>query len=322
MPALPRPRAAIAAVALAVLPRAAHAQPADLGWRSRATVLARENPVALAADVELRHRWRLHGATHPLLAGNHVQLAGGATVTPVSLGPAVRVELQPLSILTLGAAYEPILYFGAGGQARSFPSPRARLGGGAFRPVVEGNGGAYSLVVHRFTLRAALQARAGAFAVRAAAAASRVEADLRGDDRVLYEPGQDILVYRRGWVLQGDLDLLWLAGDRLAAGARGTLVTAFYPPDAFAAGDRRDLHERTTLRVGPVARVALFRGRGGLWDEGHLLAGCQWWLAHPDRAGGSSPAVVPTAMVAFQVSGGPPGLGGGATRPSTAAPSP
>lgn len=306
---MPKHLRPIIAAALGLLAWIALAPPARAeeaeGWRSTALLLGRVNPVGLAADLELAYGRRLYGATHPLAARNGARVAGGVEVTPTSVSPRLGVELRPLSVLTLGVEYEPKLYTGALGGAQSYPSARARLGGGAFAPVADGPGGGDALTVHRLVLRGALQARAGRVAARAAVEATRVEARLHGDDRVIYDPGRDILVYRRGWVAQGDLDVVWLAGDDLTLGVRTTLVTAWYPRDAFADGDRRGLRERTTLRAGPLARWTVFRGRGGLLDEGTVIAAAQWWLAHPDRAGRSSPQAVPLAMMAFQVAGAP-----------------
>jgi hypothetical protein len=295
----------IATLALLSVPCVALAQEVGLGWRWTETLAARMNPVGLAAEMEFSHRRRIYDASSPLFSSNHAQLGGSLQVTPASVAPALGLELQPLSVLTIRAAYSPIFFFGASGMARSYPSPRVRLGGGAFRPVADGTGGAYALTVHQLVLGSSVQARMNAVVMRLRVEAARVEADLHGDDRVFYDPGRDILVHRRGWVLQGDLDVLWIAHRRLLLGARDSVVTAWYPPDAFAAGDRGALRERATHRLGPVARYALFRSRGGTFDEGNVVVAAQWWLAHPDRAGRSSPAAVPLLQVALQVSGGP-----------------
>jgi hypothetical protein len=305
---MPNHLRSIVAAALGVLAWIALAPPARAeeaeGWRSTALLLGRMNPVGLAADLELAYGRRLYDAAHPLCARNGARVAAGVEVTPTSVSPRLGVELRPLSVLTLGVEYEPKRYTGALGGAQSYPSARARLGGGAFGPVAEGPGGGYALTVHRLVLRGALQAKAGRVAARAAVEATRIEARLHGDDRVLYDPGRDILVYRRGWVAQGDLDVVWMAGDDLTLGVRTTAVTAWYPQDAFADG-RPGLRERTTLRAGPLARWTVFRGRGGLLDEGSVIAAAQWWLAHPDRAGRTSPQAVPLALAVVQVSGAP-----------------
>lgn len=299
-----RPCAFTALAVLALLPCAGLAQEAELGWQSTETVGARMNPVALAADVELRYRHRLYQDSRPLLSLNHAQVDGGLQVTPAAVAPSFGLELQPLSVLTLRVAYEPVLYFGTSGMAQSYPSPRVRLGGGAFHAVADGPGGAYALTVHQLVLSGSLQARVKAVAVRVRVEAARVQADLHGDDRVVYDGARDILVYRRGWVLQNDVDLLWFASDRLVLGARHTRVTAWYPQDAFAAGDRGTLRDRTTSRLGPLARYTVFRGRGGVVDEWNVIVAAQWWLAHPDRTGRTSPAAVPLAHLAFQLTGG------------------
>lgn len=300
------PAALLALAGLAVGPPA-RAEEAE-GWRTTALVLGRMNPVGLAADLELARGWRLYDAGHPLYARNGARVAGGMEVTPTSFSPRMVVELQPLSVIALGVGYEPKLYTGALGGAQSYPSPRVRLGGGAFRPVADGPGGGSALLVHRLVLHGALQAKVGSLAARAAVEAIRVEARLHGEDRVLYDPGLDLVVYRHGWMAQGDLDVVWLAGDDLTLGVRTTLARAWYPPDAFARGDRRGPRERTTLRAGPLARWTVFHrrgGRGALQEQGSVIAAVQWWLAHPDRAGRSSPQAVPLALVALQVTGAP-----------------
>lgn len=296
------PRAALLAVLGLV---AVQARGEDPAWRTGALVAGRMNPVALATDVELAWQRRLYDAAHPALSLNQVRVAGAVELTPASISPSVNVDVQPLSILALGVGYAPVYFTGGFGLAQSYPSPRARLGGGAFREVADGPGGPYRLLVHRLLLRGALQARVKDLAVRAGVEATRFEARLHGGDRVVYDGDHDLLVDPHGWAAQADLDLAWIRGEDLVLGLRTTLVTAWYPPAAFPAGDRGRLRERTTARVGPFGRKVLFRGRGGLLDEGAIIAAAQWWLAHPDRAGRSSPQAVPLAFVALQLSGRP-----------------
>jgi hypothetical protein len=297
--------AAAAALALALtFPSPARAQAPDLGWRTTATLFGQVNPRSLAADVRLRHRQALYDDERPLLALNHLETSAGLTVSPAGLIPSIGVEVQPLSVLTLGVAYAPAFYFGTSGLAQSYPSPRARLGGTALGGIRGGPGGSYALGVHQLVLSGALQARVKAVALRAALSVTRLQADLHGDDRVVYDPLHDLLVYRSGWVAQGDTDLVWFASPRLVLGVRHSLVTAWYPAAAFPASEPR-LRSRTTSRLGPLARYALWKGHGGLADEGSVVAAAQWWLAHPDRTGRTSPAAVPLAFVALQVSGGP-----------------
>lgn len=292
-----------AALALAT-PTLAEDAAAEPALRVTETVLGQVNPRSLAVDARLRQRWPLYRDARPWLAQNHAQIEGAVTVSPATASPALGVELQPLSVLALGAAYEPIAFLGTSGLAQSYPSPRARLGGGALEATRAGPGGSYALLLHQLVLRGALQAQVGDVAARAEITAARVEAALHGGDRVVYHPVYDLLVYRRGWVAEGDLDLAWFASDRLLLGLRQAVLAAWYPPAAAPPGEAR-LRSRTTARLGPLVRWTLFRGRGGLADEGALIASAQWWLAHPDRAGRTSPQAVPLALLALQLSGTP-----------------
>jgi hypothetical protein len=174
--------------------------------------LAAMNPGSLYLQPSVIYRRALYDARAPVLSHNEWALQVGLGLSTASLRPLVRLTVLPLSILRLWVAYEGEGYFGTSGFARSFPSPASDYGRGLFSPPPDGpagSTGAYSLWVNRFELGARPQVQLGPWLARSSWRAVRYEANLRGGDRVLYDPWVDTVVYAHGWAVQSDTDLAY-----------------------------------------------------------------------------------------------------------------
>ncbi|MDF2693192.1 MAG: hypothetical protein K0S65_1575 [Labilithrix sp.] len=298
-------RSALLAAALVLSATAARADepvPAS-SLRYTNTLGAQMNPRALGDDVRIRYRHRLYAGEGTLFEQNFVGAFGGVALGAGVLRPIVGLELQPLSALTLGVSYNPMLYLGAFGLAQSYPSPKSDYGSGAIAAPADGPGGSYALFVHQVTLHGSLQGKAGALVFRNAVRATYFHADPHEGDRVLYDPSFDVAVYRRGWALQNDSDAGIVFNKHLVAGLRHTLVVTWYPSGAFASGEPTETHDSPTSRVGPFASYTFFERRGGTVDSASLSSVVQWYVAHRYRTGEASPAALPLAGLAFTVSG-------------------
>ncbi|WP_394829280.1 hypothetical protein [Pendulispora albinea] len=282
----------------------AESPPAERPLRYTNTVGVQLNPRLGGDEFRIRYRRRLYEGGDSLLGRqNFAGAFGGVAIGAGALRPVIGFELQPLSVLSLGVAYNPVYYLDTFGVAQSYPSPGAHYGSSALGAPNDGPGGSYALFVHQLTLNASLQAKLGALFVRSAVRATHVHAELHGGDRVLYDPTSDVVVYRRGWVLQNDSDLGVFLSPKLLIGARHTLVATWYPRGAFGPGEPRDAHDSPTSRVGPLGSYTFFEGRGGVLDTASVSLVLQWYLAHRFRTGESSPAAVPLAGLAFSFSG-------------------
>ncbi|HKA89358.1 MAG TPA: hypothetical protein VKE22_16940 [Haliangiales bacterium] len=276
---------------------------------------AQANPGAIGVAAQARWCRPLYETEGPLAAGNgvavHAELAFGLKAGRTTLG----VELQPLSILSLGVAYRATLYPGILGLPQSYPSPGADYRSTLFSPPEEGPGGSYALVVHQLVLDGTLQAKLGPILMRSSTRASLFHADLHGDDRVFYEPGLDIVVYRNGWALQNDSDVAYAVGDHLIVGVRHTLVEAWYPTGAYPPLEPRDNPNTPTSRIGPIVRWTFFDRGSGWLESASVGAVVQWYVTHRFRTGEAVGGAVPlvgigltlTTRVSLTAPGTPPG---------------
>jgi hypothetical protein len=293
----------VGALALSTTVAAADEPSPESSLRYTNTLGAQANPRMLADDFRIRYRHRLYHREGALFEQSFVGGFAGVAVGAAGLRPIVGLELQPLSVLTLGVSYGPTVYFGAFGLAQSYPSPRSDYSSGVVAAPKDGPGGSQSLVAHQVTMSASLQAKIGPLFLRNAARGMYVHVNVFDGDRVVYDPVADVTVYRRGWALQNDSEVGYFFGKRFVAGMRHTLVVAWYPSGAFAAGEAREVHDSPTSRLGPIASYTLFEGRGGAVDSAAVAGVAQWYIAHRFRTGEVTPAAMPLVGVALSLTG-------------------
>lgn len=266
------------------------------------TIVVQMNPRLFAEDLRMRYAHRLYDSNSKALENNFVAGTAGVTFSGGILRPVIAVDVQPMSILTLGAAYNPTYYWNSFGLGQSYPSPNSDYGSGLFKQPNDGPGGKYAFYVHQLTLSGSLQARVGSVVMRNAARATLASASLHDGDRLFYDPGYDTIVYKNGWVAQNDTDLGYEVPKTVVVGARHSLVLAVYPDGAFLPGEAHHNPNTPTSRVGPFASYTLFADRGGLFDTAKLTLIAQWYIEHRFRTGQSISGAVPLAALAFTVS--------------------
>jgi hypothetical protein len=296
-----------AAPAAADTPDAAH--PFSYEVRAQAAM----NPGSLYLQPSVIYRRFLYDAQAPLLAHNEWALQVGLGLSPASLRPSIRLTVQPLSILRLWIAYEGEGYFGISGFARSFPSPSSNYGRGPFSPPPDGpagSTGAYSLWVNRFELGVRPQVQLGPWLARSSWRAVRYEANLRGGDRVLYDPWIDDVVYAHGWAVQSDTDLAYeLSPDGASdggplVGVRFSLNLVFYPSDAYAPGEAQNDSNSPSARVGPWVRWPLLTpDRARAVHELFVTGLTQFYVADRFHTGTSTPAAIPMVSLSLTATG-------------------
>lgn len=267
------------------------------------TAYAQLNSRSLADDLRLRYRHALYRSSNPLLANNFVGLVAGAAVAPGLVRPTVGVEVQPLSVLSLSASFEPAYYFDVLGLAQSYPSQTSDYRSGPFKAPKDGPGGSYSLFAPQLTLSATVQAAVDHLVFRNTFRATKLlGVDLHQGDRVLYDPSYDTVVYRNGWAAQNDTDVGVKYGD-LVAGLRNTVVLAWYPSGAREPGGTADDPNTPAIRLGPIAQYTLFSGGKGIVDTASIVTVVQWHLQNRYRTGTEVSAALPLLGIGFTIAG-------------------
>ncbi|MEM9194416.1 MAG: hypothetical protein AAGF12_34885 [Myxococcota bacterium] len=269
---------------------------------------ARVNPLGLIHTSFLTARFRLFESASPVAINNFVGAGLTGAISPAwgRIGP--RIEVQPLSVLSLFAQYEVMGTFSTFNLMASFPTANADYSDDAIEargddPATEG----YSTSGTVLTIGALAQIKVGPIAARNNTRFIRQDFDLRDGDRVFYDQLFDNLMSDEGWFVQNDLDVLYVTDFGLAAGLRWSYGHVFYQDDDFLptedpnAEPDNDFH-----RLGLLAAYNFEPNGRGVITQPTILLICQWHLEHRWRTGGCDQCVstgVPYFALAFQFRG-------------------
>lgn len=260
------------------------------------------NPRGFGDDFRIRYRHRLYEGGSPVSEQNFAGVNGGAGFGTVAVRPTIGVELQPLSVLNLGASYNPIYFFKGLGLAQTYPSVTSDYRSPVLGPPISRAGGNYPLLVHQFTFTATVQAKVRSIFARSSTRLTHILTNPRDGDRAYLDPLEDITIYKRGWVVHNDSDLGVFVNKHFLVGLRHTLVAASYPSAAFLPTEPRESHDSPTSRLGPLASYSFF-DRGGVVDTATISTLLQWYIAHRFRTGEATPAAVPAIGAALTLTG-------------------
>lgn len=285
-------------LALALLLLARPAAAGDLQFVN--VVGGQLNPRGLGDDFRLRYRHALYRGAGPVFTNNFAGGALGIGLGPGIFRPSLSVEVQPVAPLTFGVAYQPSIYLGVVGLGQGYASPTVDYGSTALGPPP---GDARAMVIHQLLFQGSVQMKLGPFVARNAARLTYAHAMSRGSDRVVFDPIADVVVYRRGWLVQNDSDVGVIPRPGLILGARHTLVATWYPSGAFPGGVREETHDSPTSRLGPIVSYAFLDRRGERLESATVAGTAQWYLAHRFRTGDEAPAWLPLVGVTFTVVG-------------------
>lgn len=265
----------------------------------------RVNPLGVGDELKVHARVGLYESPRPALAQNFVGVVTPLMLAPSFVRPGIGVELQPLSLLSLYAGYEPAVTFGAVGALRSYPSPTADVG---FGPVQLGGppskpGDLYSTVVHRVVMAATAQFAHRWLAFRSSWRAEFVDAALRGGDTVFYDQLYGVLLPRSGWMLHGETTALWRSRFGLAAGVQYLLTTTWYPASAYASGEPHVNANTPIQKLGPLVSYTFARSRPGRFEAPTLFLLAAWYLEDRFRAGQLVSQGIPMIVAGFSFRG-------------------
>lgn len=281
---------------------------------------ARINPLGLEQRLWIGYRFRLYNKEGALWAPANISLYFAPLVSPALVVARAMVEIMPLAILRLRAGYGFVQFFGNFQFLQSYESPYDDFSDGQLRAEAEA-GNNYPGRGGLGTLEALLQAKVWRIAIRNDLKFQRYDFELRDGDDLGYNIRIDALVANNGWSLTNDSDILYLhplrGGGQITAGARGTLVHAFYPERVYEAGEDSSVNPNGPMyRLGPILAWTIYDRPGTRFNKPSIFVISQWHLAHRWRTGlvevdrpGMGPATrgssqaIPTFSIGFAFNG-------------------
>jgi hypothetical protein len=265
------------------------------------------NSEGVEEQLRLGAQMRLYESKSPAFRDNFVFLGINPRVNPTATRIGPSFEIQPLSVFNLKVNLEFVDYFGSLATIQSFPSALDDFSASA-RERNKEQGNHYPAKGARFSITPFFQVKVGPIVLRNRFTFEYFAIDLKGGDRVFYEPAFDTLVAGHGKMLSDDLDLFYIhdlpAGGffshgRIAAGVRYSAAKPVFDSNDFRPGEDRSRERDEMQRVGPIVAFSLFDDGFSKFHEPTIVAMAQWYAAHPNRTGRDMDQAVPYLVLAF-----------------------
>lgn len=265
------------------------------------------NSEGIEEQLRLGAQMRLYESKSPAFRDNFVFLGINPRVNPTAtrLGPSF--EIQPLSVFNLKMNLEFVDYFGSLGTIQSFPSALDDFSAST-RDRNKELGRGYGAKGARFSITPFVQIKVGPIALRNRFTFEYFAIDLRGGDRVFYEPAYDTMLAGHGKMISDDLDVFYIkdlpAGGffshgRIAAGVRYSAFKPLFDSNDFRPGEDRSREKNEMQRIGPIVAFSLFDDGYSKFHEPTIVAMAQWYAAQRNRTGRDMDQAVPYLVLAF-----------------------
>lgn len=249
----------------------------------------------------------LYRSSEDLFRDNYVFVGVNPRINPTAARVGPAIEVQPLSVLNFRLNVEYVDYFGSLGTVQSFPSALSDFSSATMsrNEALGKNMGASGL---RVSFSAFTQMKLGPVALRDGFTLEYVSIDLRGPDRVFFEPAYDTLLPRHGKVITNDLDLFYVVDmpstgffrhGFIAAGLRYTMFKPFFDSTDVRAGEDPGTSANDMHRIGPLVAFTLFDDGPSRFHEPMIVAMAQWYAAHRNRTGRDMDPAIPYGVLAF-----------------------
>jgi hypothetical protein len=259
--------------------------------------VVRYNPLGLEDQIRFGVQKRLYESERPIARDNFVHLGIYPKINPAYIKVGPSLEIQPLTIFNLRAAFEYMQLFSTFGMLQSFSSPAAEHSETALNSYRD-NKLNYATGGMHFMLDPFFQIALGPIAVRNKL---RIEYWKMGvkppageTHRVWYDTELDTLVPADGWIIANELDVLYVLRRKwqLAAGVRYVTVQPLYSDRQFATAadrtafeDNGDFAGNASHRIGPIAAFTFFDDGYTAFNKPTILLIANWYLKHRNRAG-------------------------------------
>lgn len=288
--------------------------PVDIGDKHSITysslLAPRVNPLGLEERFWIGYQYRLYKKSGDVFKGSNI----GIFLRPI-LSPAIglvgpTLQIQPLAVLRLRATWSFVGWFGTFDYMQSYQSPWDDFSDTRLDEQTR-KGENYATTGQQTELELLFQVRFKQIVLRNTLTADYNRMKLRGDDDLYYDIRIDALVPNNGWVIFNDTDLMWaqdFKGPRkstLLAGARATVIKAFYPDSVYEPGDPSGDPNGPIFKIGPNIGYIFYdrpkeRPR---FNRPTLLLIPQWNVIHRWRSGRDVNIGYPTISLAFVFTG-------------------
>lgn len=288
--------------------------PVDVGDRHSITYTSllapRINPLGLEERLWIGYQYRLYDKPGDIWKGSNIGIFLRPIISPAIglIGPTVQI--QPLAVLRLRATWSFVGWLGTFDYMQSYQSPWDDYSDTRLDEQTA-KGENYATLGHQTELELLFQVRFKQIVLRNTLTADYNVMKLRGNDDLYYDIRIDTLVPNKGWVIFNDTDLLWaqdFKGPRkatLLAGARATVVKAFYPSSVYEPGDPNGDPNGPIVKLGPELGY-IFYDRPDVhprFNRPTLLLIPQWNIQHRWRSGRDVSVAMPTITLAFVFTG-------------------
>jgi len=262
----------------------------------------RLNPSGLSNKIDLGLKLRLYDSSHAVLRDAYVGLRVTPMISPAFSSVAAAVEVKPLSVLLLSAAYRFKGWHGISDGLMPFASPNANHTADEMerREELDEN---FATVGREVDLRAQLLAKVGPVAMRSDLHALHFESALEGRGSLFYHFVLDTLVPDGGWAVTNDTDLVFLTDFGLVAGARSHVTHVPYDDALYAPGTSTENPNTPIYRVGPLLAYVFYDDPEATINKPTLIGIFNWYLAHRYRTGADVSQAVPYVALAFRIEG-------------------
>jgi hypothetical protein len=261
----------------------------------------RYNPVGIEEQLVVAYRKRLYDKPGILWRDAYVGAGFTPTLNPAIMRLGGTLEVKPLAIATLSAGFYYVNWFGSLGHVQTFPDATAEHSDSVLddRAQAEQNRSASGTELQ---LRAQFVAKVGPIAFRNDTNFFRYALDLGKDERLFYNVRSDVLAPNDGWAVTNDADLVYLSDTGFIAGARASVVHAFYR-DADYPSLSHDNPNTPSVRLGPLLAYIFRDEPGTAFNRPMLLVLTGWWLSHRYRTGEDTSQAVPYLVLGFRCEG-------------------
>jgi len=296
----------------ALMPERAEAQPPPAKHRItyNANVAARYNPLGLFLFGDVSFTERLYRSRNVLLAQNHVSIGVAPQLSPGFARVGAKLEVQPLSIFKVWAAYDYGAWFGTFNFMQTFPSANSDWSDTAHRELDDSpnpNDHAFLSKGRTLTLGAQFQIKVGNIALRNIFRAEMSHWEHRPGDRIIYTSIHDVpVIADGGWLLVNDLALFYFFNETgwLIAGrynwTRAIYNDDAYTPEEIAANVPREKNHMH--RLGPGVGYT-FKSRGPGFQDPMLVLFLNWYAKHRFRTGEDVHGAIPYVAIAYLMKG-------------------
>lgn len=262
----------------------------------------RVNPLGLENRTTFGYEHRLWDDPGVLTRDAYVGLKLYPILNPALIRLGAQMEVKPAAVLALRGAVFYEQYLGTFNQLDAYATPTAEHCDDCMRDRHDAGLTVGATTSFEAELGALAQVKAGPIALRHDATFYYADADTPGAT-VHYDQRIDMVVPDAGWSTTQETDLLFVTDFGLAAGARFSVLHAFYRDSDFLPGESTENPNTPAMRLGPAIAYTFFEDPGSRFDKPTLILLSQWWLEHRYRTGQDISQALPLIALAFRFEG-------------------